>query len=42
MYQSLIWPTILGDKARGVGPPLDAKNLQGTTDPLIDGMGRNP
>ncbi len=39
MYQSLIWSAVLGNQARGLGPPLDAQHLQGAADSLIDGMG---
>ena len=41
MYQSLIWSVDLRDHARSLGPPLDAKDLQGAADPLVDRVGRN-
>ena len=41
MYQSLIWPAVLGDDARGLGAALDAEDLERLADPLIDGVRRN-
>ena len=40
MYQTLIWSLHLRDHARRLGPSLDAKDLQGAADPLVDRMGR--
>jgi hypothetical protein len=40
MYQTLIWSLHLRDHARCLGPPLDAEDMQGAADPLVDGMGR--
>ena len=41
MYQSLIWAPVLGDDARGLGPPFDAEGLESLADALVDGMRRN-
>ena len=41
MYQSLIWSLHLRDHARRLGASLDAEDLQGAADPLVDRVGRN-
>lgn len=41
MYQPLIWPADLRHQARGLGPPLDAQDMQGAANALIDGVRRN-
>jgi hypothetical protein len=41
MYQSLIWPAVLGDDPGRLGPPLDAEDLQRLADALVDRMRRN-
>jgi hypothetical protein len=41
MYQPLIWALVLGDDARCLGPPLDAKDLKRLPDALVDGVRRN-
>jgi hypothetical protein len=38
MYQSLIWPGVAGDEARGLGPALDSKEVKRLADALVDGM----
>ena len=35
MYQSLIWPLVLGNDARGMGPPVDTKGRKRVADALI-------
>ena len=41
MYQTLIWPAVLGDQARRLRAALDAKDLQRLADALVDGVRRN-
>jgi hypothetical protein len=41
MYQALICAAMLGDEARRLRPPLDAKDLQGLANALIDGVRGN-
>jgi hypothetical protein len=41
MYQSLIWAVHLGDHARGLRTTLDAEDMEGAADALIDRMRRN-
>ena len=38
MYQSLIWPPVLCDDARGLRAPGDAEDLQRLTDALVHGV----
>lgn len=42
MYQTLIWSVELRNQPCGLGPPLDAKRVQGAADALIDGVRRDP
>jgi hypothetical protein len=41
MYQSLIWPGILGDDPRGMLPRVDAKRSERLADPLVHGVRRD-
>jgi hypothetical protein len=41
MYQSLIWPAVLGDDPRRLGAPLDAEDLKGLANALVDGVVRD-
>src|SRR5687768_5657164 len=41
MYQTLIWPAVLGDEARGLGPALDSEDMERAADALVDGMRRD-
>ena len=41
MYQSLIWAVHLGDHARGLRTTLDAEDMEGAADALVDRMRRN-
>jgi hypothetical protein len=41
MYQSLIWPSAAGNRARRLRAPLDAEDLQRLADPLIDRVRRD-
>jgi hypothetical protein len=41
MYQTLIWPSVLGHDARRLGAALDAEDLEGLADALVDGVRRN-
>jgi hypothetical protein len=41
MYQSLIWPAVARDHARGLRTALDAKDGEGLPHALIDGVGRD-
>jgi hypothetical protein len=41
MYQSLIWPFVLGDDARRLSAALNTQNRQGLANPLIDGVRRD-
>jgi hypothetical protein len=38
MYQTLIWPAVLRNDARGLGTPLDAEDRKCLADALIDGV----
>jgi hypothetical protein len=41
MYQSLIWLPVAGNDAGGMRPSLDAEDLQGQANALVDGMRRD-
>jgi len=41
MYQPLIWAGVLGNDARGLAAALDAKDVQGTANALVDGVRRD-
>lgn len=41
MYQSLIWAAVLGDDARGLGAPFDAKDSKGLANALVDRVRRD-
>ena len=41
MYQSLIWSAVAGDQPRRLRPSLDAEDLEGLADALVDGMRGN-
>ncbi len=42
MYQSLIWAAVMGNDAGGLATATDAENMKRLSDPLVDGVGRNP
>jgi hypothetical protein len=39
MYQTLIWLRVLRDDARGLGSAVDAEDLQGLANPLVNRVG---
>src|SRR5687767_6553403 len=41
MYQTLIWPAVPGNEAGGLGPPLDAEDVERAADALVDGVRRD-
>jgi hypothetical protein len=41
MYQSLIWSADLRHESRGLGAAVDAQDLQGAAEPLVDGVRRD-
>jgi hypothetical protein len=41
MYQSLIWPAVLRHDARSLGTAVDAEDLKGLADALIDRVVRD-
>jgi hypothetical protein len=41
MYQTLIWPAVLGYDARSLGAALNAEDMKCLPDALIDRVGRN-
>jgi len=41
MYQSLIWPSVLGDHSSRLRPALDAQRRERLANALVDGVRRN-